>query len=199
MKKKIAYGLLVLMIVGAAGVASVLAYSLMSGVSPFENPTTPVESEEMYTNEDEYIPYNPNPIVYSEDGVARISPATIMQYEFYDPATSTFEMVEEMPSPIMLGMTRGEVANMFVDWRILYFTPGRVHLRQNDALEHRQFTISSHEGFVAVFYDNDQSQVKELTNRPIDALAEEEQKRLAEGIQVRGNEELIRALEDFGS
>lgn len=203
MKKKIAYGFLVVMIVAATAVASVLAYSLMVGITPFADYYSIYESYEgdnlQISETEEETQDTSMEVTHQQDGIARISIGTVMVYEHYDPSTSTFERTEESPSQVLLGMSREDVANMFVDWRILYFSPYQVHLRQNDALEHRQFTIAAHQGFIAVFYDNDQTTIKELTNRPIYALAQEEQDRLAEGITVRGNEELIRALEDFGS
>jgi len=203
MKKKIAYGLLVVMIVAATAVASVLAYSLVAGITPFADYYAIYEAEGEDTlgvdEPEEVVHATPMEVTHHQDGIARISLGTVMVYEHYDATTSTFERIEESPSQVLLGMSREEVSAMFVDWRILYFSPYQVHLRQNDALEHRQFTIATHEGFIAVFYDNDQTTIKELTNRPIHALAPEERDRLAEGITVRGNEELIRALEDFGS
>jgi len=206
LKKKFAYGVLIVMIVGALGVASVLAYSLVVGNTPFDDPYASYENEEYAAEaprEQEQTQASftlpPAETARQNDGIPRITPHTLMIYEYYDPATSTFDRVEEMPAQILLGKSREDVANMFVDWRILSFASEQVHLRQNDALEHRRFTIATHEGFIAVFYDNDQTTIKELTNRPVDALAKEEQDRLAEGIHVIGNEELIRALEDFGS
>ncbi|MCL2854634.1 MAG: hypothetical protein FWE21_03335 [Defluviitaleaceae bacterium] len=203
MRKKVAYTLLIIMIAASVGVASVLAYSLVAGNSPFYDPYTAYEDveEDGETGEAVQVPQFEmlNHENHDDDGIIRISLATVMVYEYYDPATSTFERFEEVPSPILLGKSRDDVASMFVDWRILSFTSEQVHLRQNDALEHRKFIISAHEGFVAVFYDNDQRSIKELTNRPIHTLAQEEQVRLEKGISVTGNEELMRALEDFGS
>jgi len=130
-----------------------------------------------------------------------ITAETRMVYDFYCAETEDYDRVEEYPAEALLGMTKAELANKFADWQVVSFDNARVYLRQNRAIEYRRFIIGVHEGYIAVFYDNsdDLRGIKELTNRPIAALPQEEQERLLEGIRVTGNEELMRALEDFSS
>ena len=130
---------------------------------------------------------------------ARISAETIMIYEYYFPETGDFRRIEESPAPFLLGMTAQELSVLFADWQVLSFAHDEVHLRQSNKIEHRQYIIGVHNGYIAVFYDNEHYSIKELTSRPIAALAAEEQERLYEGIRVVGNDELMRALEDFSS
>ncbi|MCL2396939.1 MAG: hypothetical protein FWC93_02630 [Defluviitaleaceae bacterium] len=137
-------------------------------------------------------------VMEQTDDVPRISENTLMIYDYHQPETGDHERIVEHPSRILLNMTEEELAALMVDWQVLSFTSDEVHLRQNEALEHREFTIGVHEGYIAVFYNSDYG-IKELTGRPISALAPEEQERLMEGIKVVGNEELMRALEDFSS
>ena len=129
----------------------------------------------------------------------RIMPYTQIIYEYFDSETSGFHKAAEAAATILLGMTEDEVDAFFADWQIVSFSADAVHLRQNTNLHERQYIIGVHNGYIAVFYDNGNESVKELTARPVSALAEEEQLRLIEGIKVQGNEALMRALEDFSS
>ena len=135
----------------------------------------------------------------AQDGIARISPHTRMIYDFYHPESGGFDTIIEYPGHFLLDMTKEELATMFADWDVLSFGPYEVHLRQNIQVEYRLYVIGVHEGYIAVFYDDEYYSIKELTSRPIAALAAEEQQRLLQGIRVTGAEELLRALEDFSS
>ena len=135
-----------------------------------------------------------------DEGIERVSADTIITFEHYQPETSEFTQTSEHPSPFLIGLTWEELAIVLPDWEVLYFSKEHVHLRQDTAFFARQYIISSHQGFLAIFYDNGESVLlKELTSRPISALLPEEQQRLLEGIRVTGNDELMRAMEDFGS
>jgi len=131
----------------------------------------------------------------------RITAYTRMVYDFYSAETEDYDRIEEYPAEALWGMTQAELATKFADWQVISFDHNRVYLRQNRTIEYQHFIISVHEGYIAVFYDHDDNLrgIKELTNRPIAALPQEEQDRLREGIRVTGNEELMRALEDFSS
>ena len=131
--------------------------------------------------------------------IARISPYTRMIYDYYHPESGGFDTVIEYPAHFLLDMTQAELAIMFADWSVLSFSSQEVHLRQNTQVEYRLYVIGVHEGYIAVFYDDEYYSIKELTSRPIAALASEEQQRLMQGIRVTGAEELLRALEDFSS
>jgi len=133
------------------------------------------------------------------DGIARISPRTRMIYDYYHPESGGFDTIIEYPALFLLDMTHDELSAMFADWQVLSFSAYEVHLRQNAQVEYRLYVIGVHEGYIAVFYDDEYYSIKELTSRPITALAAEEQRRLEQGIRVTGAEELLRALEDFSS
>jgi len=126
-----------------------------------------------------------------------ITPITQIIYEYYDEERGFFSTTQP-PADMLLGKTAEEIAAFFADWYVLRFDGDIVHLRQSTDIQRRNYIIGVVDGYIAVFYDNG-SFVKELTNRPVAALAEEEQQRLMEGIEVRGNDELMRALEDFSS
>jgi len=140
--------------------------------------------------------YNYN---YGYDEVVRINENTKIVYEYYNAQTQAFEIAKDYAAELLFGMTRQETEIFFADWDVLAFSQDEVVLRQRDDLAQRRYIIGAHNGYIAVFYDNEQMGLKELTNRPISALLPEEQERLKEGIKVVGVEELMRALEDFSS
>ncbi|MCL2575272.1 MAG: hypothetical protein FWE33_02450 [Defluviitaleaceae bacterium] len=193
--KRVMYILVVLMMVAMMSLGGIMVFSLMADRT--DVPVTPVvyDGEVVDDVQNEDLPE----IVLHTDGIDRISPSTVMTFDYYQRETGGFDSVSEHPSPFLLGLAKDELVAVFADWEILSFTSEQVHLRQDTALFHRQYIISIHEGFIAVFYDDETGDIKELTNRPISALAQEEQQRLIEGIRVTGNDELLRALEDFGS
>jgi len=137
--------------------------------------------------------------VLDEPANPRISHRTRMIYDYYLTDTGGFNTIIEYPALFLLDMTKEELVTMFADWQVLAFSSEEVHLRQNQVVEYRLYVIGVHDGYIAVFYDDEDYNIKELTSRPITALAAEEQTRLESGIRVTGAEELLRALEDFGS
>ena len=65
----------------------------------------------------------------------------------------------------------------------------------------QRYVIGEKEGYVAVFYEEEQQGIslKEVTDIPIDGLSEDEKLRLGEGIKVLGKEALDRTLENYSS
>ena len=62
------------------------------------------------------------------------------------------------------------------------------------------YLLGTDHGFVAIFYINNDSPIlKERTQTPESILSPEEQKRLANGIYIYTEEQLVRALQDYGS
>ena len=195
--KKILFPMVGIMMVALVGFAGFVVYTLLASPSLDDALiAAPIVHEYEY---EEAAPVWAETTHQINDGIDRIFYTTIITYEYYNPTTSGFEAIEEYASPALIGMTRPELATMFADWQVIEFSPYAVRLQQNSLLSRRQFIITSHEGFIAVFYDDETSDLKELTARPIAALPQSEQDRLAQGIKVTGNEELLRALEDFGS
>ena len=198
--KKILIPLVIVMIVSVVGLAGFMLYSILAGSNAHESLTASyLQADDDYGYENYAQPVFLE-IVHHDDGIVRISQGTLITFQYYRPDSSEFENSEEHAPPALIGLTQSELALMFADWRIVSFTPYHVRLQQNPLLSQQQFIISVHDGFIAVFYDNGEGMgLKELTARPIAALPEGEQIRLIEGIRVTGNEELIRALEDFDS
>jgi len=206
--RKFVFSLVIIMMVSMAGFAAVIIYAMIGQGSSPAMPSAQVASagfqnEDMFADEAQAVevwnPANPAPSPTPTNTANRITWDTLMIYEHHIAGTDHFETVEEYPSQFLLNMSRAELAAIFTDWQIMSFSAHEVRLRQNIAVTERQYTISVFNGFIAVFYNDENGEIKELTNRPISALPIEEQERLINGITVIGNDELLRALEDFGS
>ena len=61
-----------------------------------------------------------------------------------------------------------------------------------------RYMLGTDHGFIAVFYADDRA-LKERTMTPASALSPEERERLVSGIYIYTEEQLVRALQDYGS
>ena len=68
----------------------------------------------------------------------------------------------------------------------------------NDYTNRPRYRIGTDHGFVAVFYTLDET-LKERTRTPESTLSQEERERLAGGIYIYTEEQLVRVLQDYGS
>jgi len=204
---KFLYPGIIVMIVALMGFAAWFTISFGSGTQVVSEAAQPaaLNLDDIIASPDSLFPTdgeNEGIFVYSDHkppAIARILPHTRIVYDYYYPISGGFETMIEYPAHFLLDMTEDDLAAMFVDWQVMSFSSYEVHLRQNIQTQYRLYVIGVHNGYIAVFYDDEYYSIKELTNRPIAALAAEEQQRLLEGIKVTGTEELMRALEDFSS
>ncbi|MCD8215369.1 MAG: hypothetical protein LUC97_07005 [Clostridiales bacterium] len=98
------------------------------------------------------------------------------------------------------GLTLTEFKGIFDTWQIKEFSGKRVVLSKNlKVYSPKHYVLGVYEGYVAVFRKNEFSEdkVKEITETPVSALPETEQKRLSAGIDFYGDEELARILQDY--
>ena len=135
--------------------------------------------------------------IYMDGGIV-LNSQTLLIYEYYNPETGEIDIVKQYSPYFLQNLSIQELSAIFINWEILEYNPYTIRLRQNTQNTSQQkYIIGIQNGHIAVWeYDTG---IIEITNRPITALALEEQQRLTQGIIVNGNEELIRALEDFSS
>lgn len=69
-----------------------------------------------------------------------------------------------------------------------------------DEILHK-YVLTSQDGFIVVLYagHNKSGHIHSITNTPVSSLPEDEQERLAAGINIYTEDALFRILEDFGS
>ena len=86
--------------------------------------------------------------------------------------------------------------------RIKSFSEREVVLQkaiEGESTQH--YIIGEYEGYIAVFYEKyiNDTNIKEITNIPLESLPQEEQDRIKKGIKITGKEELMKFLESYGS
>lgn len=122
----------------------------------------------------------------------------VYQY-FYAFDSVTKEVVEEMPE-YLLGANRRQIEEIFSEWQVLLFSSDKVILRQNvEAKSDEIYCISVVDGYIAIFHENDKKQMKlqEKTSTPISILSSYEQNQLLNGINIVGEENLVKIMADF--
>lgn len=130
----------------------------------------------------------------------KITASTKMVYEYFYETDKSMEVVEDTPPYYLIDIGREELIKNYDDWKVLKFSDKEVVMRKNISGEGRQnYIIGIYEGYVAVFYDKEINGTKlmEITNTPVEALPDEEKERLKKGIAVKGQNELIRILENY--
>ena len=148
----------------------------------------------------EELPSEPATVVDTQEET--ITPSTKMVYQYYYPSDDVTETAEEVPPYFLVGLTRSDMETNYQEWELLSFSPKEVVLRRTvEGNSHERYIVGVKNGYVAVFYEEEQNGVslKEQTNIPVSSLDEEEQKRLAEGILVVGKDRLAQVLQDYGS
>ena len=148
----------------------------------------------------EELPSEPATVVDTQEET--ITPSTKMVYQYYYPSDDVTETAEEVPPYFLVGLTRSDMETIYQEWELLSFSPKEVVLRRTvEGNSHERYIVGVKNGYVAVFYEEEQNGVslKEQTNIPVSSLDEEEQKRLAEGILVVGKDRLAQVLQDYGS
>ena len=147
----------------------------------------------------EELPSEPATVVDTQEET--ITPSTKMVYQYYYPSDDVTETAEEVPPYFLVGLTRSDMETIYQEWELLSFSPKEVVLRRTvEGNSHERYIVGVKNGYVAVFYEEEQNGVslKEQTNIPVSSLDEEEQKRLAEGILVVGKDRLAQVLQDYG-
>ena len=132
---------------------------------------------------------------------AVIKPDTKFVYNYHYVLDDEYEIIEEDSPYFLLDMTEEEVKKIHNDFNITKFSEDEVHLNKDiDKSSDQKYLISIKDGYVAVFYtDNGVSKLKETTNKPIIALSQDDVNSLKKGINVYGEENLARILEDYES
>ena len=138
----------------------------------------------------------------SETNPDKINPSTKIIYEYYYTEDNITETYEEAPPYFLIGLNAEDLKVNYPNWEVINFSDKEVTMRTTlNSSSTQQYIIGEYNGLLAVYYQKpiDGVSLKELTNIPISSLPSEEQKNLKEGIYVSGNENLLKALSDYGS
>ena len=132
----------------------------------------------------------------------KITPSTKMVYEYYYTEDDITEVYEEAPPYFLIGLTLEDLKTDYPNWEVLDFSDTQVTMRSTlNTMSSQHYIIGEYNGLIAVYYKEaiDGIALKEITNIPIRSLPEKEQEAIREGIYVVGNDNLARALSDYGS
>ena len=156
-----------------------------------ENPTN-------FTSESE--PDTESALVAS--ATAKITPSTKMVYQYYYPEDDVTETIEEAPPYFLVGLTLDNLTEYYENWEIVFFSGEEVIMRMEiPGASSQRYIIGEYQGLLAVFYAEEQNGLilRELTDIPVSSLSPDEQARLREGIYILGEDNLMKALSDYGS
>jgi len=139
------------------------------------------------------------PVSSSEE---KITPNTEIIYKYYYELDDKSVEEKEQAPYYMINLDKEELVEKYSDWEIKNFSSKQVvmekTLKEKSPLYYR---IGEKDGYIAVYYEKPVNGIslKEITDTPISALPKDEQERIKKGIEVYGEDELIRMLEDYSS
>ena len=120
---------------------------------------------------------------------------------FYTLDRVTKECMETAPA-YLCGLNMEQLADVYKDWEIIRFSSEKVIMRTViDGMSTEAYLIGESEGKIAVYLDDPEKGaiLKEKTDIPISVLPEEEIDKIRAGIQVIGEEALVKILSDYSS
>jgi hypothetical protein len=123
---------------------------------------------------------------------------TVMQF-VYHYADGVTEVYDSVPAKYMTGWGKQQLSSAYEKWTMDYYSPEKVVFHKNlDKNSAQHYILREYNGYVAVFYKDDEK-IKEITSANILSMGDDERKRYAEGVEVVGNEELRKILQDLES
>lgn len=151
----------------------------------------PLSTEDLYKNLEKNV---------SKFETPKITPSTKMIYEYYYKKDGITESFEDIPPYFLIDLTRTELENKFKDWNIKSFSQKEVVMQKVLNSESNQhYILSEYDGYIAIFYEKEinGTNLKDITSIHINSFPKEEQEKIKKGIKIKGDEELIKILQDY--
>ncbi|MFI3230856.1 MAG: BofC C-terminal domain-containing protein [bacterium] len=133
---------------------------------------------------------------------AKITPSTKMTYKYYYTEDQITQVVEDVPAYFLLNLSRESLEKTFPEWSIESFSSEEVILKKTiDGKSRQHYIIKECDGHIAIYYNTQDLKniLKEVTGIPMESLSEDERNNVLKGIQVDGEENLIKFLENYHS
>ncbi|MGM0410370.1 MAG: BofC C-terminal domain-containing protein [Bacillota bacterium] len=131
----------------------------------------------------------------------KISSKTPLELNLAYSDGSRKELLTSMPESF-IGLEIEELEDILEDWEIEKYQPGDLLVLKNinkiDAPK-KEYCITIKDKKIAIFYDRECKNLKQLTEIKIDKLAEKEIEILKNGIIAKSDEELLTILESLKS
>lgn len=177
---------------------------------PFDKTQQAQEQESAIKDEDtakSQLPANNTEEKEQETALAssaeeKITPSTKMTYEYYYPEDGITQIQEEEPPYFLLDLTLSDLLKYYPNWTVVSFSSREVVMRKEvDGQSNEHYIVGQQDGYIAVFYQKEQNGISlhTLTDTPVSTLSHAEQVRLSDGIEVVGEENLAKILEDYES
>lgn len=131
----------------------------------------------------------------------RISSKTPLELNLAYSDGSRRELLTSMPKSF-IGLDVEELEDILEDWEIEKYQPGDLLVLKNIKEINsppKEYCLTIKNNKVAIFYDRECKNLKQLTEIKTDKLAEKEMKLLKNGIIAKSDEELLTILESLKS
>ncbi len=180
----------------------VVGYNIFKPKKTFNMPMTLAQVQAAEPQTQETVEYQTVSAQPPQANIAKITPTTNMVYTYLYKQDGNKETTEEFPPYFLIGLTEEELSDTFSGWDILKFSEEEILMQKTvEGKSNQYYVIGIENGYVAVFYETpiNGERLKEVTDTPIDALSNDELRRLKAGVYVSGNEQLYLALQDYCS
>ena len=136
---------------------------------------------------------------YSEE--EKIESTTQITYKYNFEEDGSVETNTVVVPYFLVGMNQQEFEEEFYDWELNSFSSKEIVVSKDIYDNSQDYIVGNKDGYVTIFYsdENQEHSVKQETQTPVDTLSEEEQEKINQGIPIKGDEQLSRALESYGS
>lgn len=197
MNKKLKVFVFLSSIVIVTFISIFVGYNYILNKNPIQKPTLDSINLEQQNNENQEVE-----IIDNTPQIPKINENTIMVYEYYYKGDNKTDSSNEVAPYFLIDKTEKQLKEIFPAWDIASFEPNRVVLRKTvEGNISEDYVVGVSEGYIAVFHKEpiNDNMLKEVTDIPIGVLPIEEQEKLSSGIEISGEDELAKILEDYGS
>lgn len=121
-------------------------------------------------------------------------------FEFvYNYADGISETYYSVPASYMTGWGRERIADAYPKWTIDSCGSDRIVMHKNlDKDSSQHYILKDNDGYITVYYTNS-GEVKEVTSANIASLSEKERQKYIDGVEIVGEGELEKYLQDLES
>jgi len=132
----------------------------------------------------------------------RIQPTTKIIYKYTYSGDGLTTQTEAQAPYFFVNMDKQRLAESLPDWNIVSFGPDEIVLQKTVAGNSSQhYVVGAFNGYVAVFFRQGESRggLMQVTKAPVYTFSQNEQEQLAKGINVDGDDNLYKVLQDYDS
>ena len=185
------------------GVIFIIIFSIIIGYFVIINSKTSKEENNYYkelANTENINKINNSDIIVTSYSGIKITPNTKIVYETYYKKCNHKEVKEEKPKEEIVNLNEKELQEKYKDYSIKQFGTERVVLyKEDDGFCKEHYMIKEDEGIIAVYKINNlgTEELMDLTDIVVQYLPETDKINIQKGIEVYGEKNLDKILEDF--